>query len=189
MKCNSFVRFCAAALLLCVLQVNAMYANNGGTQAAAPAPKKSGWNVSLQSLKKFDEVQTIMAKLQSQSKVKGSTAVTNSSLTNYRPNGDVVDMAWLEVTFTDGTPTAYLNAFGSKIVVSYGQTDAFTLPDLHNVASITLRHFGSYFWGNEYATIQASSGGPTYMNDSPQGDRLDWSINASLTGGLTIIIY
>jgi hypothetical protein len=186
MKRSSFAKVCLA-MLFCIVQLNVIYANNAGTQAEAPAPEKPTWGVSMQSLKKFDEVQRIMARLQNQPKAKDGAMLTNSTITNLRANNDPIDMAWLEVEFTDGTPNAYLNAHGSKVVIYYGETDAFTLPALNNVRSITLRHFGSYFVGDAF--LKDNNTGITYLNSGFHNDKIVWGPGDSITGGVEIKIY
>ncbi|WP_205511443.1 hypothetical protein [Longitalea arenae] len=187
MKRTSLGSACLA-LLFCLAQMTAVYANkNGGAAAPAPAPTKNGWHVNLQSLQTFNQLVSILEKIQY-----WPTRATNSTITNNRPLNKELDMAWLEVEYTDNTPTQYIMAYDNRIVTPNGSTAAFTCPDLTgNIYRISLRHLGSSFPCEETATLKANNSETTYLGWSSCVERIEWlnfPLPASLTGGVVIVV-
>lgn len=194
MKSKSIGKACLA-LLFCIVQLNAMYANNGGSQAAAPAPapKKSTWSVSMHSLKMFDKFYTLLEKIRNQPQVTGANAVT-STITNFRPGNKTLEFAYLEFEYLDGRP-AY-GVLASNTVLQYGQSSTFTVPDLTEVWRISLFHFGESFPCEEYGIITTNNGTVTYQGMASCVERIEWCSCAgqsnplmNITNGMTVKVY
>jgi len=194
MKSKSFGKTCLA-LLFCIVQLNVMYANNGGSQAAAPAPvpKKLTWSVSMHSLKMFDKFHVLLEKIRNQPQVMGANA-TNSTITNFRPGNQTLEFATLEFEYADGRPS--YGVIASNTVLQYGQTSPFTVPDLTDVWRISLFHFGSSFPCEEYGTITSNNGTVTFQGLSSCVERIEWCSCAgqsnplmNITNGMTVTVY
>jgi len=135
-------------------------------------------------------VQLTALKAQDRMELKQTAIATNSIVTNHRPGGQTLDMAWLEVEYTNGTPTSYIDLFDNNtIVIQNGQSLAFTAPTMTGVYRISLRHFGTSFPCEEYGTMVIN--GTAYTGWSSCVESIQWSVDPSLsiTGGLTIDVY
>jgi hypothetical protein len=193
MKRRSFGKACLA-LLFCIVQLNAIYANNGGTQAAAPAPapKTSTWAVSMQSLKMFDKFHAILEKISKQPPIAGANAA-NSTITNFRPGNKTLEFPSLQFEYNDGTPDYWTFA---NSLLQYGQSASFTVPDLTNVWRISLFHLGESFPCEEYGIIKTNNGTITYTGMASCVERIEWCDCAgqtngamNITNGMTISVY
>lgn len=117
-------------------------------------------------------------------------AATNSTVTNNRPGNQTLDMAWLEVEYSNGSPTSYINLFDNNtIVIQNGQSLAFTTPTLTGVYNISLRHFGTDFPCEEYGTMTIN--GNNIMGWSSCVESIQWGIDPTLTisNGVTIDVH
>jgi hypothetical protein len=195
MKSKSFGKACLA-FLFCIVQLNVIYANNGGSQAAAPAPapKKLTWSVSMHSLKMIDKFNALLEKIRNQPQVMGAIA-DNSTITNFRQGSKTLEFANLQFEYLDGRPPYYVLA--SNKVLQYGQSDPFTVPDLANVYRISLFHFGESFPCEEYGIITTNNGNTTYQGWSSCVERIEWCTSCApfnypsinITNGMTIKVY
>lgn len=157
-----------------------------GVQANTLTPAHTralGWSVSM-PVHKIDASALAKAIPLATSSVK--TTVTNSQITNSRPSGFELGVAYLSVVRTDGTSNLYYISW-----VSNGATVAFTLPSQVSVSTATIYHFDDYpFYNNEWGTL-AVNGGSSFDGAPATGyDWMDFYLDGTdIPDGVTIVVY
>jgi len=136
-------------------------------------------------------VQLTALKAQDRLEIKAPALTYNSIVYNHRPGNKDLDMPYLVIDYTNGSPSTYLTIFNNGYVIPNGQSSPFEMPNLTGVYRITLRHADSddIFPCEEYATMVIN--GVTYTGMSTCLEGIQWDIDPSLTfsGGVTIDVH
>ena len=183
MKQKSLLLFVAAML---ALGMPAVHAKNTTSypQSAAPAPVKSAWTVNIRTIRAFEQYTTMLAKARPLVTTTVKSMLTNSSLTNSRPNGYTMVIPLLAVTHNGTTDYYYIDNApnGSQVY--------FTVPNIASVSYATLYTLGDNFRNWEFATLTIDGTTQIWGDADPGGNNwITFYGTFDIVNSVDIIVY
>lgn len=133
-----------------------------------PAPQpKTAWAVSMRTIKAFDQYTTLLAKAKHLTTYATKTALTNSSMTNSRPDNYTMIIPVFAIDHGGTTDYYYTDNCPN------GATVNFDVPDIASVTHIRLYQLGDNFWNWEWAPLYTNNGS-TYESGEADPNGQNW---------------